>query len=58
MVTSGSDMIRFGMGEHEYLDIVDENGEPAGGIISRDEAHQKGVLHRPAAVCGILPYQV
>ena len=34
----------------EYLDIVDEAGQPTGEIISRDEAHQQGILHRTAHV--------
>jgi len=34
----------------EYFDIVDEAGQPNGEIISRDEAHQKGILHRTAHV--------
>ena len=34
----------------EYFDIVDEAGIPTGEIISRDEAHEKGVLHRTAHV--------
>ena len=34
----------------EYFDIVDEAGQPTGEIISRDEAHQKGTLHRTAHV--------
>ena len=34
----------------EYLDIVDENGNPTGNIVSRDEAHRDGILHRTAHV--------
>ena len=34
----------------EYLDIVDENGQPTGEIVSRDEAHRRGVRHRTAHV--------
>ena len=34
----------------EYLDIVDETGRPTGTIISRDEAHGNGILHRTAHV--------
>lgn len=34
----------------EYFDIVDETGQPTGQIISWDEAHQKGTLHRTAHV--------
>ncbi len=34
----------------EYLDIVDEAGQPTGSIISRSEAHQQGILHRTAHV--------
>ena len=38
------------MGTLEYLDIVDENGEPTGETISRNVAHQEGILHRTAHV--------
>ncbi len=34
----------------EYLDIVDENGQPTGETVSRDEAHRNGILHRTAHV--------
>lgn len=34
----------------EYLDIVDENGIPTGKVISRDEAHRDGIMHRTAHV--------
>lgn len=34
----------------EYLDIVDENGQPTGKIVSRDDAHRKGIRHRTAHV--------
>ncbi len=34
----------------EYFDIVDENGMPTGEVISRDEAHREGILHRTAHV--------
>ena len=34
----------------EYFDIVDENGVPVGGTVSRSEAHEKGILHRTAHV--------
>lgn len=34
----------------EYLDIVDTSGQPTGAIISRDEAHRNGILHRTAHV--------
>lgn len=34
----------------EYLDIVNENGQPTGEVVSRKEAHQKGILHRTAHV--------
>ena len=37
----------------EYFDIVDENGNPTGEIVSRDEAHDKGIRHRTAHVSGI-----
>ena len=34
----------------EYLDIVDENGEPTGAVVERREAHRKGLLHRTSHV--------
>ena len=34
----------------EYLDIVNEAGEPTGETISRDAAHRDGVRHRTAHV--------
>ena len=34
----------------EYVDIVTEDGRPTGEVISRDEAHRDGVLHRTAHV--------
>lgn len=34
----------------EYFDIVDEAGEPTGITVSREEAHEKGILHRTAHV--------
>ncbi|MBQ6594843.1 MAG: aldo/keto reductase [Clostridia bacterium] len=34
----------------EYFDIIDENGHPTGKVISREEAHTRGVLHRTAHV--------
>lgn len=34
----------------EYLDIINENGEPTGKIISRDIVHRDGILHRTAHV--------
>ena len=34
----------------EYLDICNEEGRPTGEIISRDEAHRDGILHRTAHV--------
>ena len=34
----------------EYFDICNEAGEPTGKTISREEAHQKGILHRTAHV--------
>lgn len=30
----------------EFLDIVDEKGEPTGEIIDRETAHAKGIPHR------------
>lgn len=32
----------------EYLDIVDENGEPTGRVIDRETAHSEGIRHRTA----------
>ncbi len=34
----------------EYLDIVDERGNPTGETVSREEAHKIGILHRTAHV--------
>ena len=34
----------------EWLDIVDENGEPTGKTVERSEAHAKGIRHRTAHV--------
>lgn len=34
----------------EYLDVVDEAGEPVGEIVGRAEAHVRGVLHRTSHV--------
>ena len=34
----------------EYLDIVDEQGQPTGKIISRTLAHTKGIRHRTAHI--------
>lgn len=34
----------------EYLDIVDENGNPTGEVIERTEAHRTGARHRTAHV--------
>lgn len=34
----------------ELFDIVRENGEPTGEIVSRDIAHRDGILHRTAHV--------
>ncbi len=34
----------------EYLDIVDEQGNPTGETIERAEAHRTGVLHRTSHV--------
>ena len=39
----------------EYLDIVDENGEPIGKTVSRDIAHRDGILHRTAHVWVVRP---
>lgn len=34
----------------EFLDIVDENGEPTGETVAREDAHRLGILHRTAHV--------
>lgn len=34
----------------EYFDIVDDKGLPTGEIISREEAHAKGICHRTAHI--------
>lgn len=34
----------------EYLDIVNEKGEPTGEIVSRELAHREGIRHRTAHV--------
>ena len=34
----------------EWLDIVDDLGNPTGKIIERKEAHQKGIQHRTSHV--------
>lgn len=34
----------------EMIDILDENGVKTGEIVSRDEAHQKGLWHRVIVV--------
>ena len=38
------------MEEKEMLDIVDEEGMPTGQTVERQEAHEKGILHRTAHV--------
>ena len=39
-----------GVDRLEYLDIVDESGQPTGKVISRRDAHDRGILHRTAHV--------
>ncbi len=34
----------------EWLDLVDENGIPTGEVVSRDEAHERGLPHRTSHV--------
>lgn len=34
----------------EYLEIVDENGNPTGEILERSEAHKRNLLHNEIAV--------
>lgn len=36
--------------QEEWLDIVDEQGNPTGEIVERGEAHAKGIRHRTAHV--------
>lgn len=37
-------------GTEEWLDIVDENGEPTGERVERETAHREGIRHRTAHV--------
>ncbi len=34
----------------EYLDIVDENGQPTGKVVERSIAHAEGIMHRTSHV--------
>ena len=34
----------------EWLDVVDQNGDPTGEVVSRDTAHEKGIWHRTSHV--------
>ena len=34
----------------EFLDIVDENGQPTGEIVDRETAHANGILHKTSHV--------
>ena len=34
----------------EFLDIIDENGQPTGEIVDRETARAKGILHRTSHV--------
>ena len=34
----------------EFFDVIDEAGRPTGEVVSREEAHRKGVLHRSVHV--------
>ena len=34
----------------EFLDIVNEKGEPTGQVVARDTAHEKGIWHRTSHV--------
>ena len=34
----------------EFLDVVDESGQPTGEIVDRNTAHREGILHRTAHV--------
>ena len=36
----------------EIFDIVDENGQPAGGTVTRSQAHADGIRHRTAHIWG------
>ena len=50
----------------EFLDVVDESGNPTGETVSRSDAHRKGIAHRTSHVWateakhaeGIVPRQV
>ena len=39
----------------EFFDVVDESGQPTGSIVSREEAHFRGICHRTAHVWIIRP---
>ena len=39
----------------EFLDIVDENGQPTGETVSRSKAHADGIRHRTAHVWVVRP---
>ena len=34
----------------EWLDVVDQNGNPTGEVVSRDTAHEEGIWHRTSHV--------
>ena len=34
----------------EFLDVVDENGNPTGEVVSREKAHREGIPHRTSHV--------
>ncbi len=34
----------------EYFDVVDENGQPLGGIVERSVAHAEGIRHRTSHI--------
>lgn len=34
----------------EFLDVVDESGNPTGETVSRSDAHRKGIAHHPFTI--------
>lgn len=45
-----NNLVNEGAKMEEFLDIVDENGEPTGEIVNRDIAHSEGIRHRTSHV--------
>ena len=44
------DMFSVLTGEHELLDIVDDDGQPTGFVVDREMAHRCGIQHRTSHV--------